>query len=198
MLKNLIYLTIILVLGLSAAIYWSPDDAPISGVTPEDISSSVSDRVESTQDGIIVTSIVSQPSDASTSVVVQYVIVMNVNPDLFSLQPQTQEEADEQQHAFLSLRGSIADVLALSQKHLLVNPTVAQVRVTVIFLDGEVLDGAVVTKDLKAIPQGSTPEEWLSVIALTPASIVPQAIWEAILSLPEVQKTIQAYLDSQE
>lgn len=191
MIKNVVYGAIVIALLALGVLFYNPADAPISGVTADDVAASIADNVEAKYDNVIVTPVVTQPDQTSNAVAVQYVFLVNLDPDLFSQQPQTQAEATAQEEAFATLQGSMASLLSLSQEYLTgPNPTVAGISLSVMFLDGQVYQGAVSAKDLNAIPQGATEREWLSVLALNPMALVPQTVWEIIQTLPAVQKLL--------
>lgn len=195
MIKNLVYLAVIVTLVVFGVQYWSPSDAPIDGVTPEDKASAIADRVESTYEKVIVHSTVSAVSESSNSAVVQYVIVLNADPEIMNIQPATQAEADEQALVFGSIQGSLADLLRLSREYIVPqNPTVVQVKITVVLLDGQILDGQVDALDLASLPLTSTNEEWLSVLALSPVVMIPQTIWEIISLVPGVDEAVKEAL----
>jgi hypothetical protein len=189
--KNILFAVIIVCLLGIIKLEWSPSIAVVSGITPNDISDSISNRITKNYRDVIVNANVIQPNERSNSVVVQYVVIIDIDPDLFSIQARDQSEANRQKAAFTALTGSISDILSLSQKYLLSNPTVTQIRITVVFLDGQILDGIVSSSDLAALPPTATVEEWLSVIPLSPATIIPQDIWDMLLSNPDVQKALQ-------
>jgi len=189
--KNILFVVIIVCLLGIIKLEWSPPIAVVSGIIPNDISDSISNRITKNYRDVIVNANVIRPNERSNSVVVQYVVIIDIDPDLFSIQARDQSEANRQKAAFTALTGSISDILSLSQKYLLSNPTVTQIRITVVFLDGQILDGIVSSSDLAALPPTATVEEWLSVIPLSPATIIPQDIWDMLLSNPDVQKALQ-------
>lgn len=190
--KNAIALLVLLAIGAGAVRSYEPPKPPIEGTTPPEIAASIAQRVQDDfSEYVIVQSEVRQPNEGSNLSEVQYVVVLNVDPAVLNSEPQTQQELTRLQAVYTGLQGSWAELLQLSSQHLMAkHPTVVQLQLKVFILDSSLLEGTVSADQLKAVPPDADRTAWLSLLALSPTVPIPQAIWDQLLQLPEVQRTL--------
>jgi hypothetical protein len=173
--KKILAAAVLLGVLAAAFVAYSPSGPAVSGVTAGDTATSIARAVEHENGGALLYASASQVEEGSNAWVVDYVIVLTHDPELFTGQPTTQAELAEMEAALSSLQGSIADTLKYTSRYLLPrNPSVVAVRITVLFRNGQALVGGAMAEQLKALPQDSEDDAvWLSAVALQPGAAAP-------------------------
>lgn len=176
--RNGLFLLVIIAVGFLAFNYYTPKEAPIHGVTTTERLEEIRERVDKL-DYISVPA--AQRREVRGQVFVRYVVQFNAPLKLFEEVPQRQQgfsgvqTQTELQDAVLSYLAGIAELLRLTLNYIVpVDPMLRGVLVEVHFPDGGVARGVSTIEELRSVPERAADNVWYEKLHFLEMDMIPR------------------------